>query len=50
METITIPKMQFEQMQIELQTLRRSSVYKRLIEFEQAIAAGRKCTRKDLGF
>ena len=42
--------MQFEQMQVELETLRHSSLYKRLMEFEQNIAAGRKFTRKDLGF
>ncbi len=50
METITIPRMQFEQMQIEIETLRHSSLYKRLIEFEHNIAVGRKFTRKDLGF
>lgn len=50
METITIPRMQFEQMQIEIETLRHSSLYKRLMEFEQNIAMGKKFTRKDLGF
>lgn len=50
METITIPRMQFEQMQIEIETLRHSSLYKRLMEFEQNIAMGRKFTRNDLGF
>ena len=50
METITIPKMQFEQMQQELQTLRHSAVYARLLEFESNIAKGKRFTRKNLGF
>lgn len=50
MEMITIPKVQFERMQVDLQTLRHSSLYKRLMEFEQNILMGGKFTRKDLGF
>ncbi|HIH11703.1 TPA: hypothetical protein HA241_05920 [Candidatus Woesearchaeota archaeon] len=50
METITIPKIQFEQMQVEIETLRHSSIYKRLMEFEQNIVSGRKLSRNDLGF
>ena len=42
--------MQFEQMQMEIETLRHSSLYARLLEFEKNIAQGRKFTRKDLGF
>ena len=49
-ETITIPKDEFEKMKIELETLRKSTLYKRLLEFEKNIAEGKKFTRKDLGF
>ena len=50
METITIPKAELEQLQKELEILRNSNLYKRLLEFEKNIAEGRKFTRKDLGF
>ncbi len=50
METVTIPKAEFEQMQREIKTLRSTQLYKRLIEFEKNIAAGKKFSRKDLGF
>ena len=50
METVTIAKPEFEQMKQELKILRKSSIYLRLLEFEQNIMAGKKYTRKDLGF
>lgn len=50
METVTLPREDFEQMKEEIKTLRRSSLYMRLLEFEQHIVAGKKYTRKDLGF
>ncbi|MEK6809294.1 MAG: hypothetical protein AABY40_01340 [Nanoarchaeota archaeon] len=50
METVTIPKVKFEQMQQELQTLRHSALYTRLLDFERNIAKGKKFARKDLGF
>lgn len=50
METITMPKIEFEQMQQELEVLRKTSLYKRLLEFEKNIADGKIFTRKDLGF
>jgi len=50
METITLSRTEFEQMQTELETFRHSSLYKRLLEFEHNIAKGKKFTRKDLGF
>ena len=50
METVTIPKIQFEQMQRELQTLRHSALYMKLMDFERDIAQGKKFSRKDLGF
>ncbi len=50
METITIPKEKFEQMKIELKTLRDSKIYKRLLEFEKNISEGKIFTRKDIGF
>ena len=50
MKTITIPKTKFEQMQRELEILRDSKLYKRLLEFEKNISEGKKFTREDLGF
>tara|TARA_Y100000310_G_scaffold344346_2_gene456631 strand:- start:28605 stop:28757 length:153 start_codon:yes stop_codon:yes gene_type:complete len=50
METITIPKIKFEEMQVELKTLRKSRLYQRLLQFEQRILQGKKFTRADLGF
>ncbi|MBI2671735.1 hypothetical protein HYX16_02265 [Candidatus Woesearchaeota archaeon] len=49
-ETITIPKVKFEQMKVEIELLRNSKLYKRLLEFEKNIAEGKKYIRKDLGF
>ena len=50
METIEIPKRVFEQMKMEIETLRNSRLYIRLLEFERNISKGKKYTRKDLGF
>ncbi|MBI4983613.1 hypothetical protein HZC32_03140 [Candidatus Woesearchaeota archaeon] len=50
METVTLPKVEFEQMKQELELLRNSHLYKRLLEFERNILQGKKFTRKDLGF
>ncbi|HJX06306.1 MAG TPA: hypothetical protein VJ461_06365 [Candidatus Nanoarchaeia archaeon] len=50
MDIVTIPRADFEQMQQELNVLRNSKLYKRLLEFESNISAGKKFTRKDLGF
>ena len=50
METITITKEKFNQMQEEITSLRNSTIYKRLLEFEKNITKGKKFTRKDLGF
>ena len=50
METITLPKSELEQLHRELKTLRNSSLYKRLLEFEKNIAEGKIFTRADLGF
>ena len=50
METITLPKTELEQLHRELETLRNSSLYKRLLEFEKNISEGKKFTRADLGF
>lgn len=50
METIEVPKNEFELMRLEIQTLRNTRIYRRLLEFERNIAEGRKYSRKDLGF
>jgi ABC-type long-subunit fatty acid transport system fused permease/ATPase subunit len=49
MQTITIPKEKFELLKREIETLRNTSIYKRLLEFEKNISI-KKFTRKDLGF
>ncbi len=50
MDTITIPKTEFEAMKQELASLRNSRIYQRLLAFEQNILSGKRYTRKDLGF
>lgn len=50
METLTVSKAELEQLHKELETLRNSSIYKRLLEFEKNISEGKKFTRSDLGF
>jgi|TARA_B100001971_G_C17999770_1_gene436675 hypothetical protein len=50
METVTIPKQEFELMKQQIETLKNSKIYKRLLEFEKNIAEGKRFTRKDLGF
>ncbi len=48
-EVITIPKEEYELMVTELETLRRTDLYKRLLQFIQNIQK-KKFTRADLGF
>jgi hypothetical protein len=48
-ETVTIPKEEYQQMRSEIETLRRTDLYKRLLEFMQNIQK-KKFTRADLGF
>ena len=50
METINVPKEEYEQMKSELETLKNTKIYKRLLEFEKNIAESKKFTRKDLEF
>jgi PHD/YefM family antitoxin component YafN of YafNO toxin-antitoxin module len=50
MDIVSVPRAEFEQMKQELEILRNSNVYKRLLEFETNISSGKKFTRKDLGF
>ncbi len=49
METVTIPKARYVQMVSELETLRRTDLYKRLLQFLTSIEK-KKFTRADLGF
>ena len=49
-ETVTIPKVEFEKMKQELELLRESGLYQRLLEFEENISKGRKFGGQDLGF
>lgn len=48
-ETITLPRAEYDQMIVELDTLRRSDLYKRLLQFSENIQK-EKFTRADLGF
>lgn len=48
-ETITIPKEEYIIIKQELETLRNTKIYQRLLEFENNIKI-KKYTRKDLGF
>ena len=50
METITIPKEKYEKIINELEVLRATKLYKRLLEFDQNILSGKKFKREDLGF
>ena len=49
-EFVRVPKCEFEKMRIEINILRNSKIYKRLLEFEKNISEGKRFTRKDLGF
>jgi len=50
METITLPREVFFKMRRQLELLRSSKLYRRLLEFENNIIKGKKYTREDLGF
>jgi len=48
-ETVTLPRAKYDQMVVELETLRQSDLYKRLLQFTENIQKAR-FTRKDVGF
>lgn len=48
-ETVTIPREEYVKMKHELETLRCTKLYKRLLEFEGNIKK-KEYTRQDLGF
>lgn len=48
-DKITISKKKYESMKKEIETLRNTKLYKRILEFEKNIAV-KKYTREDLGF
>jgi len=50
MQTVTLYKVELKQLRRELETLRNSGLYKRLLEFEKNVAEGKRFTRQDLGF
>lgn len=49
-ETICIPKSEYIKLKREANMLRNTSLYKRLLEFEENIRTGKVYTRKHLGF
>ena len=49
METITISKNEYAYLKQEVETLRNSRLYQRLLEFENNVKT-KKYTRADLGF
>ncbi|MBI3033429.1 hypothetical protein HYY69_08200 [Candidatus Woesearchaeota archaeon] len=46
MKTIAIPVEDFQQMKQELETLRDSKIYKRLLEFEDNICKGKNIVER----
>lgn len=50
METITIPKKKYIELRNKARLLKNTDIYKRLLEFENNIASGKKFYREDLGF
>ncbi len=49
-EVVTISREKYLGMKREIETLRKTGLYKRLLEFEENIKTGKIYTRKDLGF
>ncbi len=49
-ETITIPKKEYKELKRDAELLKNLHLYKRLMEFERNIAAGKRFSRSDLGF
>ena len=50
MDTVIIAMDLYEQMKIEIETLRNNHLYKRLLGFEKNVCSGQKYIRTDLGF
>ena len=50
MESVTIPKNEYERMKEALRIVSNLKLYKRLLEFEKNIQEGKVYSRKDLGF
>ncbi len=48
-ETISIAREEYEQMKLEIETLRHTKLYTRLLAFEENIQK-KKYSQKDLGF
>ncbi|MBI4918858.1 hypothetical protein HY837_02945 [archaeon] len=49
-ETVCVAKPEYDLMKTEVIALRNTKLYKRLAEYLQNIASGKRFTRKDLGF
>ncbi|MFO8015916.1 MAG: hypothetical protein R6U32_02320 [Candidatus Woesearchaeota archaeon] len=49
-ETVCIPKSEYLKLKREVNTLRKTHLYKRLLEFEKNISPGTEYTREKLGF
>ena len=50
METVTIPKEEYERMKNALRIVRSMKLYTRLLEFEKNVENGEAYTRKAIGF
>jgi len=48
MKTVTIPEKEYNQMKLELETLRNTRLYKRILEFDKNVEK-KKFTRQDAG-
>jgi hypothetical protein len=49
-DTVSVSREEYDRMMQELESLRNTQLYKRLLEFEKNIQDGKSFTRKDLGF
>ena len=50
METVTIPKEEYEGLKQEVRTLKNTQLYKELLAFQKSVAKNGEFTRQDLGF
>jgi PHD/YefM family antitoxin component YafN of YafNO toxin-antitoxin module len=49
-DAVSIPREEYDRLMLELENLRNTHLYKRLLEFEKNIKQGKSFKRKDLGF
>ena len=50
METVTIPRDEYDSLVRDSRMLQKSHLYQRLLEYEESLAENGEYTREDLGF